>query len=219
MTYPPQQPGPGGWDQQPGNTPLPPEATQQPNAPQQQPGWYGNQATGWPQQPMQGEQPPPPPDWGGAEFGHATWTHEPGGFADVEPPKKSKTPLIIGLVVAAVVVLGGGGAGAYFLLNQGPGDPAKFAQDVVNKVNAHDFGSINNELCQANIGKLRSQLNQLQPSTFNLRVGKVSTQSSGTQASAELTGTYSLHGATQPVDQQMVLVVENGDWKICQLGQ
>lgn len=220
MTYPPQQPGPGGWDQQQGNAPLPPDAAQQP--PQQQPAWYGNQATGWPQeQPMQGEQQPlpPPPDWGGAEFGHATWTHEPGGFADVEPPKRSKTPLIIGLVVAAVVVLGGGGAGAFFLLNQGPGDPAKFAQDVVSKVNAHDFTSINTELCQANLPKLRSQLSQLQPGRFDLRLGKVATLGNGAQASAELTGTYELNGSTQPVDQQMVLVVESGSWKICQLGQ
>jgi hypothetical protein len=212
MTYPPQQPGPGGWDQQPGNAP-------QPDAAQQQPGWYGNQQTGWGQPPQQADQPPPPPDWGGAEFGHATWTHEPGGFADVEPPRKSKTPLIIAMVVGAVVVLGGGGAGLFFLLNKGPGDPAEFAQDVVRKVNQHDFASINTQLCQANQPKLLSQLSQLQPGKFDLRVGKVSTLNNGAQASAELTGTYSLNGATQPVDQQMVLVVEGDSWKICQLGQ
>lgn len=215
MTYPPQQPGPGGWDQQPGNAAPPP------NAPQQQPAWYGNQAAGWAQQqPGQGEQPlPPPPDWGGAEFGHATWTHEPGGFADVEPPKRSKAPLIIGLVVAAVVVLGGGGAGAYFFLNQGPGDPGKFAQNVVDEVNHNNFDALDGQLCQANAAKLRSQLAQLRPGRFNLRLGRVATLPNGVQASAELTGMYSLNGATQAVDQQMALVVESGSWKICQLGQ
>jgi hypothetical protein len=210
MTYPPQQPGPGGWDQQPGtNVPS--------GAPQQQPAWYGNQHTGWEQgQPAQ--QPPPPPDWGGAEFGQATWTHEPGGFEDVQPPKKSKTGLIVGIVAAVVVVLGGGALGAYFLFFSGPGDPGQAATQAVSKVNQHDFAGLQGELCQANSAKLHTEIATLQTyQNYNLHVGKVA--ATGNQASAEVSGTYTANGALQSTDQQMVLTVEGGQWKVCQLGQ
>jgi hypothetical protein len=252
MTYPPQQPGSGGWEQpanapqqpaqggweQPANTPQQPATGgweqpvtpaqpgvggwEQPVNTPQQPGWQGGQPSGWPQQ-AGGEQappPPPPPDWGGAEFGHATWTQEPGGFADVQPPKKNNTPLIITIVVAVIVVLAGGGTGLYLFLNRGPGDPTAFANSVVTDVNQHNFAPIQNELCQQHAATLHAQLSQLQAyPKFNLTIGKVTTTDQGQQASAEVSGSYSFEGASHPVSQQMVLVVEKGSWKVCELNQ
>jgi hypothetical protein len=105
MTYPPQQPGPGGWGQQPAGNGFPPQGPQ--DTPQQQPAWYGNQHTGWGQPGQeQPQQAPTPPQWG-SEFGPGSWLQEPNGFAEVEPPvqKKSKLPLILGLVGALVAGL------------------------------------------------------------------------------------------------------------------
>lgn len=211
MTYPPQQPGPGGWGQQPGNG-FPPPGPQQ--TPQQQPNWYGNQHTGWDQQPGQ---PAPMAPWGG-DLGPGNWVQEPGGFGDVQPPapKKSKLPWILG-GIGALVVLAGVGAGLFLWLGGGPGEARPVAQAVVDKVNAHDFAGLDEHLCQSNRAGLEEQLAILEPGTFDVRLGAVT--ESGEQATAELLGTFDMGGATHPVDQTMGLVVEDGAWKICQLEQ
>ncbi|TDD07217.1 hypothetical protein E1181_10335 [Saccharopolyspora terrae] len=232
MTYPPQQPGQGGWGQQPTGNGFPP---QPPGAPQQQPNWYGNQHTGWGQQgPEQGQpgqmhpgqpqpaQPPQvgqpmPPQWG-SEFGPGSWLKEPGGFGDVEPPapQKSKLPVVLG-IVAAVLVLAGAGVGVYFWLGSGPGEPRPVAQEVVAKVNAGDFGTVGELFCESNKTQLDTAIGQLKQWKFDVRLGEVTRN--GDKASADLTGTYEADGASQPVDQTMGLVVENGEWKVCDLGQ
>ncbi|WP_406689696.1 hypothetical protein REH65_27375 [Saccharopolyspora sp. ID03-671] len=235
MTYPPQQPGQGGWGEQPAGNGFPqqPAGPQQP-APQQQPNWYGNQHTGWgPEQPAQGQpaqmhpgQPMPmpqqpgqplPPQWG-SENGPGSWLREPGGFGDVEPPaeQKSRLPLILS-IVAAVVVLVGAGIGVHFWLGSGPGEPRPVAQEVVAKVNAGDFGTVGALFCETNKAQLETAMSQLSQWKFDVRLGEVTTN--GDKASAKLTGTYEADGASQPVDQTMGLVVENGEWKICDLGQ
>lgn len=228
MTYPPQQPGPGGWGQQPpGGVPgSDPQAGPQ----QQQPAWYGNQHTGWPQgQPAQSppglpgpqqqpqQQPPPPPDWGGVQFGQSSWNLEANAFGDIElPKKKSKLPWILGLV--GVLVLAGGGATAlFFLLGNGPGDPEPVAEDVLGKVNQGDFASVKGQLCGANESELRQQLDQLSSGEFDLTLGQVTED--GDKATAQYSGTYSLNGASDRIDQKMELVVENGEWKVCAFGQ
>ncbi|MCI2418463.1 hypothetical protein MOQ72_13575 [Saccharopolyspora sp. K220] len=217
MTYPPQQPGPGGWGQQPTGNGFPSQQGPQ-DTPQQQPAWYGNQHTGWGQPGQeQPQQAPMAPQWG-SEFGPGSWIQEPNGFADVEPPvkKKSKLPLILGLV-GALVVLAGIGVGVYFWLGSGPGEARPVAQQVVDNVNAHDFNSVRGLFCQANRAELQSQLQQLESGRFNIRLGQVTER--GEQATAQLLGTYEMGGASQPVDQTMALTVENGEWKVCQLDQ
>ncbi|CAM01550.1 hypothetical protein A8924_2640 [Saccharopolyspora erythraea NRRL 2338] len=225
MTYPPQQPGPGGWGQQPAGGGIPAQGPQQP--PQQQPAWYGNQHTGWGQpgqqaQPTQqvpafGQQTPPQaPDWGG-EFGPGSWIQEPGGFADVEPPRrKSKLPWILG-GAGAVVVAGGVAAGLFYFMGGGPGEARPAAQAVVDKVNAHDFAWLADNLCQANHQQLKSALNQLEPWQFDIRLGQVTEQ--GDQATAKISGTYVEDGVAHPVEQTMGLSVEDGQWKLCKLEQ
>ncbi|MER5393795.1 hypothetical protein [Saccharopolyspora sp. NPDC002686] len=217
MTYPPQQPGQGGWgQQQPAGNGFPPQGPSE--TPQQQPAFYGNQHTGWGQQgPDQQQQAPMPPQWG-SEFGPGSWLQEPNGFADVEPPqkKKSKLPLILGLV-GVLVVLAGGVVGAYFWLASGPGEAKPVAQELVTKVNAHDFKGVRGLVCESNKAKLNQDLDQLEQWKFNVELGQVTER--GESATAKLTGTFTAEGKAHPVDQTMTLKVENGEWKICQLDQ
>ncbi|PKW18911.1 hypothetical protein [Saccharopolyspora spinosa] len=215
MTYPPQQPGPGGWGQQPTGNGFPQQGPS--GTPQQQPAWYGNQHTGWGQQQEQPQQAPMPPQWG-SEFGPGSWLQEPNGFADVEPPrqKKSKLPLILGLV-GALVVVAGIGVGVFFWLGSGPGEARPVAQEVVNKVNAGDFAGVSGLFCQSNKAQLDKDMGQLKQWKFNIKLGNVTER--GDQATAKLTGTYEADGSSTPVDQTMGLIVEDGTWKVCQLDQ
>jgi hypothetical protein len=222
MTYPPQQPGPGGWEQQPAGNGFPPPMSQ---GNQQQPNWYGNQHAGMPQQgpeqPVQGQpfpgQPPQagppaqPPQWG-------NWIPEANGFADVQPEKpKSKTPLMLGLVGALLVLALGGGGLFWWLSSNDPGAARPVAQEVVAKVNAGDFNGVGQLFCEANRGQLDRALEQLEQYKFDVRLGKVTEQ--GDRASAHLSGSYLAAGSEQPVDQTMGLTVENGEWKVCALDQ
>lgn len=218
MTYPPQPPGQSGWgQQQPHNAPA------QPVQAQQQPAWYGNQHTGLsqgqhpgaPQQPGHGQQQPAPPDWGGGQ--PAPWVLDPNGFEMVVPQqKKSKLPWVLG-GLGAVLLLGGGGVGLFLWLSSGPGDPKTVAHDVIDNVNAGEFSQVKSHLCEANESELESQLNILKNGEFQLRVGQVS--QNGDKATVQLTGTYSMGGTSDSVDQSMVLADEGGSWKVCQFGQ
>ncbi|KEI44903.1 Rv0361 family membrane protein [Saccharopolyspora rectivirgula] len=227
MTYPPQQPGTGGWGQ-PSDNGFPQQDPAQ--APQQQPAWYGNQHTelGAEQQATQyispaagfgnPQQQPAAPQWDGGQFPPGGgWVSEPDGFAAVEPTQpKSKMPWVLG-GVGAVVVLGGAAVGLYFLMGGGPGEADPVAQEVVDKVNAHDFQALEDKLCQENKAELQSQLEQLEAGRFNIRLGEVI--ENGNEASAQLKGSWEMGGVSQPVDQVMGLTVENGEWKVCDLDQ
>ncbi|MEU8779782.1 hypothetical protein [Streptomyces sp. NPDC048606] len=121
----PQQPGPYGQQPPPPN----PYGQQQP-----QPGYgYPQQAPpgvppqGYPQQPPQPgypQQPPPPPGYPQQpqqpSYGYqqpATPPYGGGAVPPQDPPKKSKTGLVIGAVVAIAAI----GGGAWYFL--GAGDP------------------------------------------------------------------------------------------------
>lgn len=229
MTYPPQQPGPGGWGQQAGNPNVPP------GPPQQQPAWYGNQPAqqqaGFPppnqpqQQPAAGMQPQFPaaaaPNWGG-EFGEENWTvQEPGGFGDVDVQDKQRSgggPMAI-VITLVVLLLAGGGAGAWFFLSGagGPGDATPAAQAVVEKVNKGQLQTLSSEFCTSRKAELQSKLSALKGAKFNVKLGNVSTN--GNSASAALSGTYtSADGAKLPVNQKLGFQAENNQWKLCDIG-
>ncbi|WP_243788810.1 hypothetical protein [Saccharopolyspora gloriosae] len=240
MTYPPQQPGPGGWDRSPAGNPADGAPTPGGPPPQQQPNFYGNQHAGWPQGPITGvpaqpgqqpfppaagqdpfggrqfgQQVPPPPNWGG-EFGAGAWIQEPGEFDDDEPERRSPLVWILGGV--GVLVLAGAVVGGIFLFGGGdPGAARPVAQGLVDKVNAGDFGSLGPQLCAANRGELDTQFQQLASGEFQVQLGQITEQ--GEQARAKLHGTYTLGGATMPVDQTILLTVEDDEWKVCKLDQ
>ncbi len=236
MTYPPQQPGPGGWE---------PRGDEQ-----QQPAWYGNQHASWeqgpapeppPGRPLQpgqqgapsqagqpgspggqpgpqggqpGQQTPPPPDWTGAGFAHQARPYDAFGAEDLAPTeRRSWRPWALGGL--AVALIAAAGVVVWLLFFSGPGSPRPAAQALVDEVNAGNLDALSNDLCTADRAKLATQLDQLDRAEFDIRLGQVATD--GDSATARLVGTYSVGGASKPVDQTIRLIVENGDWKVCDL--
>ncbi len=229
MTYPPQHPDPGGWDRQPAADAQ--SAGDAPEA-QQQPAFYGNQHAGWPQGPITGnpaqpgQQPfpppqreapfggpqpefPPAPDW--ESFGEQG--RDPFPDIEAEPRRRRRLPWVLGGLGAVAAAVAGG---LFLLGGADPGEPRPVAQDMVDKVNAGEFGALGSSLCESNRAELDQQLGQLSQGRFELRLGPVTAQ--GRQARAELTGTYELDGARMPVSQALLLEVEDGRWKVCRLG-
>lgn len=245
MTYPPQQPGQGGWGHQGGQYP--------PSGPQpggQQPGGsyppsggqpYGQPAPGYPQQPQQpgyGQQPPYPPQ--GAYQGF-------GGYG---PPPKKKSPLpwilgglgalvVLGVVLALVIGLSVG---------SGAGDPRPVAERAVSMMNEKDFTGLKSISCQRRsaqtqqaielmegkgagleqlkqMGATDSEIKQLMDSvTFDVRLESVQ-RNGDDRATATIAGTIGVSGTFQgvdlgstpatPIDQRLSMVVEDGTWKLC----
>ncbi|MER5393796.1 hypothetical protein [Saccharopolyspora sp. NPDC002686] len=154
MTYPPQQPGQGGWGQQPGGQ-YPPSGPQPGGQYPQQPGQPqpGGQyppsgpQQGFGQQPG-GQYPPSGPQQQAGFGGQPPYPPtSPYGQQGFEPPKK-KSPLpwilggvggllVIGLVIVLVVVFTGG-----------PGDPRNTAQAGIDAINAKDFATLQTMACQ-----------------------------------------------------------------------
>ncbi|KAA5832032.1 hypothetical protein ABT337_02730 [Saccharopolyspora hirsuta] len=149
MTYPPQQPGQGGWGQQPGGQPG--FGGQQPGGqyPQQPGGQYppSGPQQGFGQQPG-GAYPPSGPQQQAGFGGQPPYPPtSPYGQPGFEPPKK-KSPLpwilggvggvvVIALIITLVVVFTGG-----------PGDPRSVAQKGIDAINAKDFATLQTMACQ-----------------------------------------------------------------------
>lgn len=234
MTHPPQEPGPTGRgdralggpqdQQQPqwyGNKhaslplpnggqpiPAPPPAAGTPGPVAQQPHPQGSQP---PQAPADW-QPPPPPDWSGAGGAARHHQHEQLSVDDLAPTRRrSRWPWVLG----GIVLLAAGVVAGYLLWFTGPGSPRPVARRVVAEVNAGNLGGLSPHLCAAKRATLTRALAQLERAEFDIDLGRVSTR--GETATAELEGTYSLGGASKPVDQTIGLIVENGQWKVCDL--
>jgi hypothetical protein len=166
MTYPPQQPGQGGWGQP--QYGQPPGGQFPPGGPQPVPG--GQYPPSGPQPVPAGQYPPGGPQYGqppGGQFPPSGPQAVPGGQVPPGPggpyppgggpglpgqpwgpqPKKKGSPLpwILGggaLVVLVVIVVV-----AVVAFTGGPGDPKPTAQAFVDKVNAKDFGSLATLAC------------------------------------------------------------------------
>ena len=156
MTYPPQQPGPGGYGQQhtpygppqPGG-PYPPSGLQPGyGQPGQQPGFGqpGPQPGG--QFPPSGPQPSPgQPGWG-QQPGYG----QPPGYGAFPPPKKkSPLPWILGGVFGLLVIIGA--VIALIVATSGPGDPRPTAEQYAQKASAKDFPGVIDMTCQKERGK------------------------------------------------------------------
>ncbi|MBP2472730.1 hypothetical protein JOF53_001602 [Crossiella equi] len=251
------QPDPYGGQQQPG-------WGQQPQQPgwggQQQPGYgqdpYGGQQPGYGQQPdpYGGQQPPPGQDPGNPYGTPAQGYPQTGGFPGQQqpnwggqqyqayqaahtPPKKSKTPLIVGLV-GAVVVLGGGAGVLVYLMNQ-PQDPKVLAEKLLANYQRDFYSSVrlvNIEqdyrpyLCAGDVTNLRQRQENAQKN-FEQNPPTRSTTASAdtvkiTVTSVETTDTSGTVKADQVTNEKgkeakkvltLKLVMENDDWRVCGL--
>jgi hypothetical protein len=165
VTYP-QQPGHGGWGQQPQpGGQYPPSGPQQggqyppsgpqpggqyppsgpqpggqypPSGPQQYPGgqYPGGQYPGG-QYPASGPQPQQPGFGQPNPYGQQGW--------GAPPPKKSPMPWILGGVGGVVVI--GVIITLVIVFTGGPGDPRPTAQQIADKINAKDFASLSDLSC------------------------------------------------------------------------
>jgi hypothetical protein len=230
--YPPSGPQPGGAYPPSGGQPQQPGGAYPQSGPQQgfgQPGGAYPQSGPQPQQGF-GQQPPQAP-YGQPGFG-------------VEPPKK-KSPLpwilggvggvvVIGVVIALILVFTGG-----------PGDPRDTAQEMVDKINTKDFASIGTMSCEKERAKLQESLDQLQGKgnmdelkelgmtdadiqklldgfKFDIKLGEVKDNGDET-ATAKISGQMTMNGEfmgqtineSQPIDEEMKMIVENDKWVFC----
>lgn len=89
-------------------------------------------------------QPPQQPYYGQQPHGQQPYGQQPYGYPPQQPPKKSRTGLIVGLVIGLVVLLGGGTVLLVVLLGDSgtSGDPRQTAQQYVDAVNNKDAETI-----------------------------------------------------------------------------
>lgn len=218
MTYPPQHPVRGGWERPAGE---PVEGLPEQN---QQPAFYGNESTGMPQGTAANPGAAAPPETPGTTAEPAAPTAAPPPFSPAgprggEPRPRRRGGLRWAFAGAGALVVAGAAVGGYLVYR---GDSAlprpgarPVAQQVVDKVNAGDFGGLRGTLCRENRADLDRQLAQLSTGRFALRLGPVTEQ--GDEARAEVTGVYELAGSNGPVRQTVVLRAEAGQWKVCDL--
>ncbi|MGJ7905264.1 hypothetical protein ACOQFL_02145 [Actinopolyspora sp. H202] len=214
----PQSSGQPAWGQQYG----------QPNPYAQQPGgqypqsgpqqaWGQQQTWGQPQQGFPGDPNAYPP--------HA----QPGGPYP-PPPKKSKLPWILGGGIGGVLVLGGVGTLLFVTLSGGNGP-----EDVVTRYEKAAQQQISNPLEQPPMSEYDELLceEQRQAMKETLRNQTERTAQLGEQELSDLrrttvttrnvehddkSGTFTVRISTpgeEPITNELDLVKENGDWKIC----
>ncbi|MER7011354.1 hypothetical protein ABT324_07990 [Saccharopolyspora sp. NPDC000359] len=234
MTYPPQQPGQGGWGQQPGG--QYPQSGPQPGFGQQYPQQPGGQypqsgpQQGFGQQPGGAYPPSGPQQQPG--FGGPPPT-SPYGQPGFEPPKK-KSPLpwilggvggvvVIALVITLVVVLTGGGS------------PQAVAEKAVSALNSKDLNALNSVTCDAQKLQNEEELKSIDPAqnpevpdelkqvTIDWSLAgevKENGDEATAQISAKLNNVPEKYKSLMPSGDQtfeMKLIVESGDWKVCEL--
>ncbi|GAB3293086.1 Rv0361 family membrane protein [Parasphingorhabdus pacifica] len=249
MTYPPQQPDPGGWDQQAAGNP----GTEQgpAGAPQQQPAWYGNQHTGWGQQQPPGPpgrfQPGQPPPPGQPHPGQPPFAPQPGQqapeAAQFPPPPDwgggefgqnswvqepggfaaveppREKKSRLPWVLGIIGVL---------VLIGGIGGGVYFfsgGPGEARTVAQNLVDKVNaNDFDGLGAHLCQSNRDDLEGELEMLEPGEFELRlgrvsEDGEKASAQLLGSYEMDGVTRQVDQMMGLEVEAGSWKICDLDQ
>jgi hypothetical protein len=244
MNYPPQQPpqgdpygqGPPGGD--PHGQRQQPEYGQpgQPGHPQQgQPG-YGQpgpdqQAGSGYGQPGPGQQAAYGPGQGygtqpGQPFDTTTGAPPPGYGAP--PQKKSPLPWILGIVGVLVVIALA--VGAFVFLRGGGNDPHLVAQTVVdemNKLENANATTIEAELCSSQKDTFRQEFNDFVNGFKELKaqagdqfsakftLGEVKTEGEKGSFDIKVEATFQGKTSTETIPADMVL--ENGNWKVCDL--
>ncbi|WP_052428279.1 nuclear transport factor 2 family protein [Actinopolyspora erythraea] len=228
----PQSGGQPGWGQQYG----------QPDPYGQQPGGQ-HPPTAWDPQAW-GQQPAghhPQQGWGQQQAWEQPQPGVPGGY----PPQqqKSKLPWILGGTGGGLLVLGGL-AVLLFVVLGGPGDPKDTAQKYVNSINDKDFAAVASMTCEQNRGTENSNVSRFKKDnfieemkkgglseerarkiyeglSFDMKAGEVR-EKSDTTAVAHLTGSMTIDTGVpglptknQEFDHEFDMIVENGEWKMC----
>lgn len=243
MTYPPQQPGQGGWSEQPGGQPgygpYGQPAYGQQAYPQGQPQtgpypadpYQAGQYQGAGQYPPSGPQQVPGQAWGQQQPGYPfPGQPQPGygyPYGGGQPPKKSKVGiilgavggglvLVIGLIVVLTMTLGGSSAEAT-------------ANEFVDKLNQKDFSGFNEMICEKNKAsaeEIKDAAEQMDSGQFASMTVTVSLVGEVTETGNSATGTLRYERTNVPAELESILpaeqeakmtMVKEGDWKICKL--
>ncbi|ONI84255.1 hypothetical protein ALI144C_16475 [Actinosynnema sp. ALI-1.44] len=193
--------------------------------PPQQPGPYGGQPDPYGQQ----------PGWqDGYNQQQPAWGQQPnyGGFPGGQPPRKSKTGLIIGLVVAGVLVVGGGVTAIILLTGgddskstpaaqttqAGGGDDAGSPQAVVDRVikavDDKDADAATQTLCDPKKKSPAFELDKVKPS-WTLKTslnGKIRESSAGAFASLSIKVTETGRSSTNTLPLTLDMKEKDGKW-------
>lgn len=242
MTYPPQQPGQGGWGQQPGQPygqqpggqyPASGQQPAQPYPPQPGQQAWGQQQLGgqYPASGQQPAQPYPPQAYGQQPYGQQPYG-QPGYGGYGQPPKKSPLPWILGgvggvlalIVVIVIVAVSAGGGG---------GSAQSVAEEAVTALNNNDTSTLEGLACEemkAASEQLAEQANPSagMPSGFENITSTYALDGPVTESGDTATATLSvtIEGMPAEFEQYMPeggtkldveLVQESGDWKICNM--
>ncbi|MBA8823676.1 hypothetical protein FHX42_001005 [Saccharopolyspora lacisalsi] len=239
--YPPSGPQQPGYGQQfPPSGPQPQQGGQfPPSGPrQQQPAW-GQQPGG------QYPQNSPYPGWDGQQ---QAWGQQPGGFGQMQPPKKSRKGLFIGLGAGGGVVVIGLIVTLVLVFTGGPGSPRPVAQQFVDHMKAKNFSALTgvacekmknnsegfNKLTQGNFSDTIAEQSgvpteiakkMVEGMKFDLSLDKVTDHGDNT-ATAKVSGQMKFDvtimgrsfNESQSLDEKFNMVVEEGQWKICDSG-
>jgi hypothetical protein len=215
--WPPGQPGPG----QPG------------------PGQPGQPGPGQPGQPGPGPQAGYGPGQGYGAQPDQQFGTPPGGFGQPPgygppgPPEQKKSPLpwILGgvgvLVVIALAI------GAFVFFNGGAdNDPRVVAQTVVDEMNKLENANVNTfegELCSAQKDTFRQEFNDFVDAfklikeqagdTFSAKFSLGDVRTEDEQGSFDIIFEASVQGQSNKETIQAQLVLEDSNWKVCDLQQ
>lgn len=144
----------------------------------------------------------------------------------VAPPQKRsgwKIPLIIGGVVLGLCCLGAIALGIWGLntFREATGPTRDSAVAYLEDIERNDYGSAYNRLC----GELRSDMNQQEFAQVQSLLPKVTghkvTGVNINNTNGNVTGTVNVLLTREGVgelQQEIRLVKESGDWKVCQRG-
>ncbi|GAA1395499.1 Rv0361 family membrane protein [Catellatospora coxensis] len=184
--------------------------------------------SGQPAYPTSGQ--PAYPVSGQPAYPGMTYPGAPG--VPAAPVKKSKAPLIIGIVLGVLLLLCGGGIGAYVLLTRNTeGTGATTAKDATQSFltaiykNNGDAAAAEKLVCgdardrkdiDAKIAEIKAQTSQLKGPNFTWETPKISGETA-TQATAEVTVKLVTSDEKMSEQKLTLTLVKHEGWFVCEV--
>ncbi|MEU8000827.1 hypothetical protein AB0B66_06680 [Catellatospora sp. NPDC049111] len=184
--------------------------------------------SGQPAYPTSGQ--PAYPVSGQPAYPGMTYPGAPG--VPAAPVKKSKAPLVIGIVLGVLLLLCGGGIGAYVLLTRNTeGVGASSAKDATQSFltaiykNNGDAAAAEKLVCgdardrkdiDAKIAEIKSQTSQLKGPSFTWETPKISGETA-TQATAEVTVKLVTSDEKMSEQKLTLTLVKHEGWFVCEV--